>query len=325
MKLLYKILSALSLVLLLQLSAEAQVVTAVLDSNNILVGEQTTIRLTVSYRADNGKHIKIEWPQIADTLRKEVELISSSGIDTVVDKNDPLKITQSRILYITSFDSGYWAIPPFEFAVSGDTGKLFSDALLLQVSPVAVDTTLAIKDIKPPYSEEYSWLDWLKDHKKEVLIGLAGLIVLSILLYFLIKHSKKPKPVVVPEAPKIPPHVIANEKFERLKEQKLWQEGKLKQYHSELTDILREYIEGRFRIAAQEQTTEEIIFAFRNLAVDEESKAKLKQTLLLADLVKFAKEHPLPAENELSLQHAIEFVAGTMREESTDPKKNPGV
>ena len=89
----------------------------------------------------------------------------------------------------------------------------------------------------------------------------------------------------------------------------------MKQYHSKLTDILREYLENRFKIQALEQTTEEILFGMRNVAVDEESKAKLKRILILADLVKFAKEHPLPNENELSLNNTYDFINGTKREE----------
>jgi hypothetical protein len=86
-------------------------------------------------------------------------------------------------------------------------------------------------------------------------------------------------------------------------------------YHSRLTDILREYIENRFKIQAMEQTTDEILFGFRNAAVDEESKHKLKQVLSLADLVKFAKEQPLPNENESSLSNVYDFIHGTKREE----------
>ena len=53
----------------------------------------------------------------------------------------------------------------------------------------------------------------------------------------------------------------------------------------------------------------------RNLAVDDESKSKLKQALILSDLVKFAKEQPLSNENELSFTNSYEFVIGTKREE----------
>ena len=79
-------------------------------------------------------------------------------------------------------------------------------------------------------------------------------------------------------------------------------------------DEINEFIENRFKIQALEQTTDEILYGFRNVSIDEDSRLKLKQLLILSDLVKFAKEQPLPNENELSLSNAYDFVKGTMRE-----------
>ena len=76
---------------------------------------------------------------------------------------------------------------------------------------------------------------------------------------------------------------------------------------------MRIYIEGRFKIAALEQTTDELMANFKYLVVDENSKVILKEILIISDLVKFAKEQPLANENELSLEKAIQFVTGTAR------------
>jgi hypothetical protein len=294
--------------------------TAKLDSNAIQIGQQVKLQLSVQYRVDKGKQIKIQWPQITDTIRKEVEVVNQSKIDTIIpDKNNPFQFIQSKILYITSFDSGYWAIPPFKFIINDDTNGILTDALLLQVNTVAVDTTQAIKDIKPPFAENYTWLDWLKDHMYIVYWTIAGILIIVISIYVIRYLQKIKPPMVLVETPKIPAHIIAYEKLEKLKNDKLWQEGKLKQYHSSLTDILREYIENRFKIQALEQTTDEILYAFRNVAIDDESKSKLKQVLILADLVKFAKEEPLSTENEMSLTNSYDFVNGTKREEEIKP------
>jgi hypothetical protein len=294
--------------------------TATLDSSSIQVGQQVRMKLSIQYRVDNGKRVSITWPRISDTLRKEVEVVAQSKTDTVPDKTDPFLFTQSRTLILTSFDSGYWAIPPFRFS-TGDTDSVFTDPVLLQVSAVAVDTTMAIKDIKNVYGESYDWLDWLRDHPYVIYTAVAILVAL-ILIWLIFRYTRKvAPPMVVVEQPKIPPHIIALEKLDKLKDEKLWQEGKLKQYHSSLTDILREYIENRFKIPALEQTTDEILFGFRNVAIDEESRTKLKNVLILADLVKFAKEHPLPSENELSLAHSYDFVNGTKRDEETPVTK----
>lgn len=295
-------------------------VKAELDSSAILIGQQAKLTLSIQYKVNTNARVNIQWPEIADTIRKEIDVVSQSKIDTIIpDKNDPFTFLQTKTLYLTSFDSGYWAMAPFKFIVNGDTNGIFTDPLLLTVSTVAVDTTLAIKDIKDPYTASYSWVDWLKDNKIIVAGILLGILVICIAIYFIIKASRKPVPVVVEKIIKIPAHIIALEKLEKLKNDKLWQEGKLKQYHISLTDIIREYIENRFKIQAMEQTTEEIIYGFRNVAIDAESKEKLRQLLLLGDLVKFAKEQPIPAENEMSMSNAFDFVNGTKREEEELP------
>ncbi len=290
--------------------------TAKLDSNVIQIGQQIKLQLSIQYKVDNGKQIKIKFPEIADTIRKEIEIVSQTKIDTIIpDKNNPFEFVQTKTLYITSFDSGYWAVPPLKFIVNNDTNGIFTEALLLQVNTISVDTTQNIKDIKPPFEQTYNWIDWLKDNTIIVYSSLVAILAIILIIYF-VRRYRKNKPVFIePEAPKIPAHIIAIEKLEKLKQEKLWQEGKLKLYHSSLTDILREYIENRFKIQAMEQTTDEIILGFRNVAIDNESKLKLKQVLLLADLVKFAKEQPLPNENEMSMKNAEDFINGTKREE----------
>jgi hypothetical protein len=303
--------------LLMMNSVNAQDIkaSATLDSSEIVIGQQVKLQLSIQYRVDNGRHINVKFPEITDTIRKEIEILGQSKTDTIVNKNDPFLFTQSKTLYITSFDSGYWAIPPFRFDVNTDTAGIMTEPLLLQVSTIAVDTTQAIKDIKGPYEEEYTWVDWLKDHMY-VVYGTLALIVAVIIILVIIRRMRKVQlPLVVEEAPQVPAHVTAFEKLEKLKAEKLWQEGKLKLYHSRLTDILREYIENRFKIQALEQTTDEILFGFRNAAVDEESKQKLKMVLTLADLVKFAKEQPLADENETSMNNVYDFIHGTKREE----------
>ncbi len=312
------------LIILFSFSTVAQDIkaTATLDSNSINIGQQIKLKLSVEYTVNNGKQIKLKWPEISDTIRKEIEIVQRSKVDTIIpDSTNMFRFIQTKTLYITSFDSGYWAIPPFKFIVNNDTAGFFTEPLLLKVNTIPVDTTLAIKDIKAPYDENYTWLDWLKDNPYIVYGILAGLILLIILIYFIRKYYKA-KPVVAEvAAPKIPAHVTALQKLEKLQNEKLWQEGKLKLYHITLSEIVRQYIEDRFAIQALEQTTDEILFGFRNTAIDEESKTKLKQLLILSDLVKFAKEQPLPNENEQSLANAFDFVNGTKKEEKEGNSK----
>jgi len=122
--------------------------------------------------------------------------------------------------------------------------------------------------------------------------------------------------------PEIPCHIIALERLEKLREQKLWQSGKLKMYHSEISEILRDYIEKRYNVNALEETTDEIMYGLRLHAIPNDVKEKLFQILTLADLVKFAKEQPLANENDMSLIYSIEFINQTKLVIPNSPQKN---
>jgi len=289
------------------------IATAVLDTDAILIGQQTRLRLTVEYKTDQGD-IKIDFPKITDTLIKQVEVVEKSKLERFIpDSSDMSRLAQTQTLLITSFDSGYYAIPPFKFIVNGDSGKTVeTEPLLFSVNTLAIDTTISIKDIKPPMEVPFSWKELLP----YVYGGLGTLAVLAG-LFFLLRHylkKKKTKPVPQIVVPVIPAHVTALEQLQKLKEDKLWQSGKLKEYHSAISDIIRQYIEQRFFINAMEQVSDEILYAFRVVDISEEQKSKLRQILLLSDMVKFAKEQPLPYENDLSWNNAYEFVMASKQE-----------
>jgi len=307
------------LVWTLSLSSTAQNITATaaFDTNSIKIGQQVKLLLNVTYNANTGKHISITWPQINDTLTKQIEVVNQSKVDTIIaDSSNLYRLTQTQTITITCFDSGSWVLPPLKFLVdSGTISDVYTQPLVLNVSNVAIDTTLAIKDIKPVLGVNYSWIDWIKDNVYQIIIAVALLVIVILIIYYVRKRLKNKPIEIIPEQPKLPAHIIALERLDKLKNEKLWQEGKIKQYYILIAEIVREYIENRYKIQALEQTTDEIILALRSVAIDEESKNKLKQLLVLSDLVKFAKEHPLPAENELSLSNAYDFVNGTKKEE----------
>ncbi|MCC7331903.1 MAG: hypothetical protein IT232_04765 [Flavobacteriales bacterium] len=295
---------------LIQLTSFAQsvIVSAQPDTNKILIGEQIQVKLNVQYRVDNGKQLQIQFPNLADTLIEKVEIVSKSTIDTVIpDKADPYFFIQEQIISITSFDSGIYSIPPFQFIVNSDT--LTTNSFLVEVNTLEVDTTKAIFDIKAPISEPFSLLDWIKEN----WWWLVAILVLGVLIYIAVRYFKNRKLVKVPEklAPEIPYHIIALQKLEQLKSEQLWQNGKTKQYHSIISEVIREYLERRYQINALEETTHEIMHRLRLQTIPAEQMNKLNQLLTLADLVKFAKEQPLPHENEQSLTHAISFIETT--------------
>lgn len=313
MKHLTKYLFILFAVLLQKFSIAQVQAFALMDTSKIKIGEQAKIDLFINFKGDT-KNLKIQWPQLGDTLRKEIDVVNVSKIDTTIpDKNDPKTIQQHQAIYVTSFDSGYWAVPPFKFIINGDTANpVYTQALLLEVQTIPVDTAeTSIKDIKPIFDEPTNW----KEYLPYIYWGIAILAALAILYYVIYKlgKNKKKKPVVISK-PKIPPHITALRDLETIRNMKLWQEGKTKEYYTAITDTIRVYIEGRYEVMAMELTSDEIMLIMRSQVIDNVSKDRLKQILSLADYVKFAKAQPIDVENELTLNNAFEFVKGTLRE-----------
>ena len=162
---------------------------------------------------------------------------------------------------------------------------------------------------------------------KEIAPWILGIILIAAIIFLIIyaiSRRRKNQPLFQrPEKPKLPPHVIALQELEKLKNDQLWQHEKVKDYYTRLTDIIRIYIEDRFGLPAMEQTTHEIVSTFmaKKSVLDELSFKDLKEILELADLVKFAKLTPLPDDNHLVLKDAYQFVERTKPEERIEPQK----
>jgi hypothetical protein len=139
------------------------------------------------------------------------------------------------------------------------------------------------------------------------------LIVGGLIWYF--KNKPKVEIVVEEIKPNVPAHVIALNKLKELRDKKLWQQDEIKQYYIELSDVLREYLEKRYEVKTHEKTTDEIFDGLKRKSITNENRNKLKQLLVLSDLVKFAKERPLPRENDESMENAMGFVVNTQQAE----------
>jgi hypothetical protein len=236
--------------------------------------------------------------------------------------DDETFMKQSQAYTITSFDSGQYRIPPYWFKINmdGNIDSVPSNGVTLNVYSMQIDTTKGPTDIKMPYDAPLTL--------KEVTPYILGVILIGSIIFFLlysIKRKKKNKPIFArPQKPKEPAHIVALRELDRIKAEKIWQKGKTKQYYSELTDTLREYIEERFEIRAMEQVTGEIIDSFRAQKgiISDKNFTNLRQILQLADLVKFAKYTPLPDDDNLSLVNAYFFVNETKKEEVKKATEN---
>jgi hypothetical protein len=297
-----------------------------LDTNTMLIGDQVRFHIGITAPANS----LVRWPLIGDTILGHIRVLNRSRIDTAfsADKKS-IRLNQSFLL--TTFDSGYFAIPPVRFYVQQppDTTKIVhqSESAFLNVHSVHVDTTLAIKPIKGPIKIPISFremLPWI----------IGGILVIALTGFFIywFKRRKKAEPVFRLK-PRIimQPHETALMELEKLRVKKLWQSGKIKEYHSELTEIVRKYIEERFGIMALEMTSDEIIESLKErIEISKSVLDKLVRVFTMADLVKFAKEQPLPSEHELSIEQAVTFVKDTIlriveQNEGKEKKEEPAL
>lgn len=275
------------------------------DTNRISIGDWLNVYLEVRYSPD----ITIQVPHLKDSLYG-FELIETSSPDKSSTKQE---IIERTIYTLTAFDSGQYVIPPIKvkYLQQGDTliHQVETSPLLIVVHGIAVDTTKDIRDIKPPISLGISFSELFP-----YLLGIIILVGIIFISYYFLK-KKKIKDIFIPEEPPRPEHEVALEALKALEAERLWQRGKVKEYHSQLTDILRTYIERRFNLRAMEMTTDEILESNVINGLLSTIKEYLKEILIRADLVKFAKFLPLPQENEASMELANKFVLETCRKQ----------
>lgn len=288
-------------------------VEAVLDTSRLRIGEQANVDIYVTYDASKGA-VNINWPSVGDTLTSKIEVIEVSPIDTTLpNKTNSTLVHQHQRITISVYDSGFYAVPPLKFLVNNGSDSLYTSPLFFEVHTLPVDTAQnSYKDIKRPFDEPFNWKWYLPSIIGSAITLLAiALAIWVFRKYFRNSTTTEPEP----EKPKVPAHITALTQLERIQSESIWKEGKVKEYYSEISDVIRAYIENRFGVYALESTTDEIMSAFKMVVADNESKEKLRQLLSLADLVKFAKMTPLDNEHNLSIQHAFDFVNGTKREE----------
>jgi len=284
----------------------AQNVSVKTDTNAILIGER--VMLDINYKLPLNK--KPLFPVFNDTLTSNIEIIGRTKLDTIINKETNVQTLKQQLI-LTAFDTGYFIIPaiPFGMMQAGDTSfdVIQSEPLLLNVFTVDVDTTKDIKPIIRPIAQPYT----IEEFLPIIMFVFAIIIIVFAIIYF-IKRRKKNKPLFKrKDKPALPAHEQAMLDLDKLKRKKLWQAGRLKEYHSELTDIMRRYIEDRFEINAVEMVSTEIMNALKDTNVNTDALAKIAATFTLADLVKFAKSGASALENDTSFNNCIDFVNET--------------
>lgn len=304
MKVIYK--SILFLILLSfgtgSIHAQRTLIDVTLEPSVILIGEQTVLSLTVTADKDRPVHLVIP----GDTLMRGVEVLAISKPDSTIIDNDRLVIKQD--LLITSFDSLLYLLPPIRVIDGLDTIRSNQVALKVSTIPVNADTPDEFYDIKEVWKPPFVLADYYP-----IIFGvLLGLFLICVIGYIVqrLRNKKSIIPFKKPE-PLLPPHEQAIKELDEIKQQKLWQQGRNKEYYTLITDTLRRYLVERYGANAMEMTSGEILDFIHQETDANSVYDNLMQILQLSDLVKFAKMHPLPDENDLSMMNAYLFVNQT--------------
>ncbi len=283
-------------------------VQATIEPAQIQIGEQARLRLTLS----QNKGDEVVTPILSDTITQGVEIVERLAVDTLSLGDNRLQINADYL--ITAFDSGFYFIPSYAYALGEDT--LQTTPLGLSVATVTVDAqTDDIHTIKEIMSAPFLWQEFF------LWVGyvLLALLLVALVLFVLLKYVLKKKVPIISVAPKpvVPPHIVALNRLAGIKAEKVWQKGDIKVFYTEVTDVLRVYLEGRFNINAMELTSDEIMALVKKVPEMDEVRQQLRALLSLADLVKFAKMVPLENENEHSLLQAFAVVEHTKPQEET--------
>lgn len=297
-------------------SAQNISVNARFDSLQILIGEQTG--LTIDATAPAGTDLR--FPLFADSVPGGLELVEMQGYDTAPAEGGLVTISAKYL--VTGWDSALVYIDALPVLAGTDT--FLSGPLSLKVIDIEVDTANAICDIKPVYDPPFDWrLVWTI---VIIILIVAALVVLGIWLYRKYFKNRKQQGEQEPSFVDMrPAHVIALERLEELRRHNLWQDGRFKEYYSVLTDILKSYIGRRYAISAVEQTSDDLLRELRmntTIEIDKDAVEQLREILSLADLVKFAKWNPLPADNEKAFEDGKAFVQKTKQPEIKEEKKD---
>ena len=290
--------------LFLGIPSNAQVQTAI-DSSSIRIGEEIVYRITV----DTDTTDIVVFPEGQTFL--PLEVIESYKVDTTFEK---AKYTLIKKYGLTQFDSGKYTIPGQKVFINERT--FVTDSLLVEVRDVPVDTAKQkMFDIKPAISVESPPPDF-----KKLLYWLLPLLVLGAVVLFLLRRKKKRD-----EARKeLPPYEEAMLALNELDNSNLLKENKSKAFYSQLTEIVKRYLDREVDEAALESTSDELITRLHmhkdagHFDFDEETIARLDRILKRADLVKFAKMQ-LEAEQASEDRISIEQIINSTKEAIPEP------
>lgn len=281
-------------------------VTAAFDTSRIYLGDQ--IFFTVKVNQPPGLRLEIQ--TFRDSLYKKIQILTGPVRDTTKIKNGALNIIDKYL--VTSFDSGIYEVPPVYAEIKENNGikRYYSEYSPLEVMRVKMtppDSSSKIFDIIKPYGAPVTLMELIP----WIFLAIAVAFIVFIIIRLLKRYRRTETKEIYVKNPD-PAHVIAFRELEKLKNEKLWQNGEVKTYYSRLAEILRIYLENRYSVYSMEMTTSETLEVLLRSGFKKDANyALLKSVLNGSDLVKFAKYKPEPSENEMHFENAWSFVDAT--------------
>lgn len=305
---------------ILGMNAAPVSIRAKLDSASMLMGNVCRMRVeVVQNKGDKGYFPLLQQAQslgYVSVCGDSVELRVPSAIDTVELGSRRIQINFE--IPVQSFDSGYYKLPELAYVIGKDT--TYSSQLSLRVNPVkatADDEISPLAGVVEP--EGKSWTDMLPDWLVDWWWLYVLLIVLSVVVYFTYRKFRDTADIVIYKKKELPkPWIVALQRLNDLKARKLWENGQEKEYFTELTDILRVYLNERYNINAVEMTSREIMDTLRKNKEISDKRDYVRQILDIADFVKFAKVRPLPDDNTQAFDNAVSFINLTVPKPSQE-------
>jgi len=270
------------------------------DKSVYLIGDYIKITFEINY----DKNSEIKLPSVKDSI-KQLEYIKTNVPEKKEEKN---RINFRQTFIFSKYEpdtidiSGLYVL--FKNRKAAEYKELKANSIRLIVKSYPVDNSKEIADIKKPVTIPFNWALLI------LILILAG-VLSFVVIYFWKKYKSQHQAAVQTKIIKLPNYQIALNSLAELEEKKLWQKGKIKEYHSEITEIIRTYFENEFNFKALEMTSFEIIQQLKSLDITENIIDLVNEFFANADLVKFAKFQPMPSINEMMMKQAVEVVNQT--------------
>lgn len=270
----------------------AQIPVSKISTDYIKFGEPIVLKITVK----TGQKDTIIFPKITDTLSEKFEVLRQKK-DTL-RKNNSIFISDSIIF--SAYEEGTFSVPPQRILVNSK--EYFTPSYKVTVAPVVTDSVKTpLFDIKSIVQIPKNVWDYIQPYLGYVLV-LLGILVCVII--YLIRRKKKKS-----ETHKSEPDVLAIKRLKKLKKSNYIAKDLYKKYYSELTSIIKDYMEARWNFPATKLLSDDLLeYLKKEKWIDKNEIENLSVIFKTSDLAKFAKYKSTPEETKLHMEKAINFI-----------------